>query len=389
MTPRLGTASLAAGLLSALLASWADAQETKGRPPFQPQPPVKSPEVKDDRTIVFRLRAPSADAVRLESSDIPNLGRGAEMSRSDEGVWEATVGPVEPGAYRYNFSVDGVRTLDPANPATSESNANAWSLAVVPGSDDFDARDVPHGALAEVFYPSKTLKRTRRMHVYTPPGYESGDERYPVFYLLHGAFDSDDSWTSVGRANFILDNLIAAGKARPMIVVMPNGHTGPFSFGQPDSFNRQMEEFARDFLDDVKPYVESHYRVRKGRADRAIAGLSMGGAQTLDIAFPHLDDYAYVGVFSSGIFGIAGGPGPRPAPGPSWAERNKERLDDKSLKAGLRLVWFATGKDDFLVGTSRATVQMLKDHGFDVTYRETKGGHTWLNWRDYLAEFAP
>jgi len=247
-----------------------------------------------------------------------------------------------------------------------------------------DTKQVPHGAVAEVTYWSTSLGRFRRMHVYTPPGYESGQGTYPVFYLLHGAFDCDDSWTSVGRAGFILDNLIAAGKARPMIVVMPAGHTGPFTFGR----RLPIDEFTKDFIGDIMPHVEKNYRVHTDKAHRAIAGLSMGGAQTLSIAIPYPDRFAYVGVFSSGIFGIAGGMGGAPE-GPSWEEQQKDILDGAELKKDLKLVWFATGKDDFLVETSRATVEMLKKHGLDVVYKETDGAHTWTNWRNYLNEFAP
>jgi enterochelin esterase family protein len=321
---------------------------------------------------------------------MPGVGRGVEMKMSDNGVWEATVGPIPPGAYRYNFSVDGLAVIDPRNPATSESNMNAWSLVIVPGSEIFDAKDVPHGAVSQVTYFSTTLKRIRRMHVYTPPGYEMGEGKYPVFYLLHGALDCDASWSTVGRAGVILDNLIAAGKAKPMIVVMPAGHTGPFRFGPPGnrSFEQQMEEFVGDFTTDVRPFVEKRYRVHSDRASRAIAGLSMGGAQTLSIAFSRLEDYGYVGVFSSGIFGIVGGPGGAP-PNTQWRERHKATLENAEAKKGLRLVWFGCGKEDFLVQTSNATVSMLREHGFEVVSKETDGGHTWLNWRDYLAEFAP
>jgi enterochelin esterase family protein len=225
------------------------------------------------------------------------------------------------------------------------------------------------------------------MHVYTPPGYESGKGKFPVFYLLHGAFDCDASWSTVGRAGIILDNLIAAGRATPMIVVMPAGHTAPFSFGEPNAMERQMNEFAEDFVNDVRPYIEKNFRVRAGRANRALAGLSMGGAQTLEIAIRRLQDYAYLGVFSSGIFSI----NPRmPAPpGPTWEEKNKPALDDAAAKKGLKLLWFATGKEDFLIETSRGTVKMLQTHGFKVDFKETEGGHTWLNWRNYLAELAP
>lgn len=357
-----------------------------------PRPPeVVSPDVSAERKITLRLYAPKAEAVRLIGGDIPGTGPGLAMKKGDNGVWELSVGPVPPGAYRYHFNVDGVAVIDPRNPATSESNSNTWSLVYVPGSDFSDTKDVPHGAVARVTYHSNTLKRFRRMHVYTPPGYEKGEGKYPVFYLLHGASDSDASWSTVGRAGFILDNLIAAGKARPMILVMPAGHTGAFRFGPPgdrSAFERQMDEFAEDFTQDVKPYVEKSYRVQADRAHRAIAGLSMGGAQTLNIAFAHLDDYGYVGVFSSGIFGIAGGFGGEP-PNTRWEDAHKSALDNAELKKGLRLVWVGCGKEDFLVKTSEATVGMLRKHQFEVVSRETPGGHTWINWREYLNEFAP
>ncbi len=378
-------------LAASLCAVTGRAQEGPPRGQGGPPPEVNSPVVDGERRVTFRILAPDAKSVRLTTSDIPDAGRGLEMKKGENGVWEVVTAELPAGAYRYSFSVDGVTVVDPRNPATSESNTNTWSLVVVPGSELFDTSDVPHGAVSEVTYYSSALKRFRRMHVYTPPGYESNDEKYPVFYLLHGVFDSDDSWTSVGRAGFILDNLIAAGKAKPMLLVMPAGHTGPFRFGPPgagaNGFQRQMEEFEADFRSDVRPYVEKHYRVIADAPHRAIAGLSMGGAQTLNIAITDLKDYAYIGVYSSGVFGIAGGRGTPPDEG--WVERHKAALADAEAKKGLRLVWFATGKGDFLVDTSVATVKMLKDNGFDVVYKETEGGHTWLNWRDYLAEFAP
>src|ERR1035438_7561436 len=197
--------------------------------------------------------------------------------------------------------------LDPVNPKVSEDNTVAWSLVVVPGSDVMDAKDVPHGAVAAVYYYSTVLKLMRRMKIYTPPGYENGNKKYPVLYLLHGSGGSDDSWSSEGRAGFILDNLIAAGKAKPMIVVMPHGHTSlntgggrgaaPAPGAAPAAPPR--DEFLEDFVTDIAPYVDKHYRVLTGRQHRAIAGLSMGGSQTLNIAFSHLDQIAYIGVFSS------------------------------------------------------------------------------------------
>jgi enterochelin esterase-like enzyme len=358
-------------------------------------PPIISPEVSSDRKVTFRLVATNAQVVRLSAGDIPGNGRGAEMTKGTNGVWEVTLGPLEPGAYRYHFNVDGLAVIDPRNPATSESNNNTWSLACVPGSEYWDTMDVPHGNVASVTYYSKTLGRFRRLHVYTPPGYESGKGTFPVFYLLHGASDSDNSWSSVGRAGFILDNLIAAKKAKPMIVVMPAGHTRASSFRRSESTNSPgtrppADEFEQDFVNDIMPHVEKNYRVKKGREHRAIAGLSMGGAQTLNIGVPNLDKFAYLGVYSSGVFGIAGNRGGSgEAPGPSWEERNKAILENGKLKEGLKLFWFGTGKDDFLLETSRATVAMLKKHGFDVAYDETAGGHTWLVWREYLKDFAP
>jgi enterochelin esterase family protein len=353
----------------------------------QPRGPrVVSPEVSAERQVTFRILAAKAEAVQLASSgDIPGIGFGQSktMTKGTNGVWEVTVGPLAPGAYRYSFNVDGVIVVDPRNPKTSESNENTWSLVQVPGADWLDTKEVPHGAVSAVPYWSTTLKRFRRLHVYTPPGYESGETKYPIFYLLHGAFDSDDSWSSVGRAGFILDNLIADGKAKAMVVVMPHGHTGPFSFGMP--FSGELEQ---EFESDIMPQMEKRYRVYTDRQHRAMAGLSMGGAQTLNIGIPHLDKFAYLGVYSSGIFGITGGMGSQPQ-GPSFEEQHKAILDDAKLKEGLKLFWFATGKDDFLVGTSRATVEMFKKHQFNVIFKESSGGHTWDNWRDYLREFAP
>lgn len=381
-----------AGLLVWGAAASAQAQRPQG------PPPVNSPEVQSDRRITFRIYAPRAENVRLSAGDIPNLGPGAALTKGENGVWETTVGPVEPGAYRYTFNVDGVPVIDPRSPATSESVGSVWSLVVVPGSEWMDTKNVPHGAVAEVTYYSSTLGKFRRMHVYTPPGYEKGGGRYPVFYLLHGAGDSDASWTTVGRAGFILDNLIAAGRAKPMIVVMPAGHTRGFTFGGPPSSPARppADEFEQDFLKDLLPTVERTYRVIPDRKSRAIAGLSMGGGQTLNLFLPHQDLFAYVGVFSSGLFGAfpprrPGGAAPAAdASGRTpWEEQHLAELDNAALKRGLKLVWFSTGKDDFLLQTTHATVDLLKKHGFNVAYEESQGGHTWLNWRDYLIKFAP
>lgn len=400
---RTSTTLLAALLLALTTAAATRAQTPPPAPPPSPasrlRPLAQSPQVLADRRVTFRLFAPGAPQVRVTGSDIPGIGQGLEMVKGEEaGLWEVTVGPLDPGAYRYLFNVAGVLVADPRNPATSESNDHVWSLAYVPGSDVSDTRDVPHGAVSEITYYSTVLGRFRRMHVYTPPGYENNRERYPVFYLLHGAGDSDDAWTTVGRAGFILDNLIADKKAKPMIVAMPAGHIFPRREPRAVADARPpVVTFEQEFLADILPHVEKRFRIRKDRKSRAIAGLSMGGNQTLNIAVPHLDRFAYVGVFSSAAFGAfparrpGGGTTAAPVPtAPSaWEQQHMARLQDARLKKDLKLLWFGTGREDFLVQASRSTVDLLKKYGFSVVYEETGGGHTWAVWRDYLAKFAP
>jgi len=413
-------ATVACALLIALAATAAAFPQDPARPaPAAPAtgrggqraPQFVSPEVATDGRVTFRIYAPNAAAVRLSAGDIPGLTPATtELKKAENGVWETTVGPLDAGAYRYNFNVDGVATIDPRNPSISESNNNVWSLVYVPGSAMFDTTDVPHGAVAEVTYKSP-LGRFRRMHVYTPRGYESGRSLYPVFYLLHGAGDNDDAWSSVGRAGFILDSLIAAGKARPMVVVMPAGHTSRAGGG---AMSRSAtEDFVNDFVNGVMPYIEAHYRVLKDRANTAIAGLSMGGSQTLAVAVPRLARFGYIGVYSSGLIGafpeLARGRGNAPAPpavpatppapaaspaasamtAAEWEKANAATLDNPALKKGLRLLWFGTGKDDFLMTTTQATVDLFRKHGFSPVFKESPGGHTWINWRNYLVEFAP
>ncbi len=372
-------------------------QRASGRGPQIPQ--VTSPEIMPDHSIVFRIYAPDAQTVRLRGSDFPMLAApagsargtppppGPEFKKGENGVWEAQLQGVNPGAYRYTFSVNGVPVMDPRNPSISESNNNAWSMVYVPGAEFMDTQNVPHGAVAAVTYYSSALGRHRRMHIYTPPGYEAsheagGTQRYPVFYLLHGAGDCDESWTSVGRAGFILDNLIAAKKAKPMIVVMPAGHTSTAGFRAPAAGEAPpRDEFQEDFLGDIMPYVEKNYRTINDRGHRAIAGLSMGGSQTLNAAFTKLDKFAYIGVFSSGVLSNNAMD--------EWQKRHADQLDNAALKKDLKQVWFSTGHDDFLVETSKSTVEMLKKHGFNAVFHESTGAHTWINWRNYLNEFAP
>jgi enterochelin esterase-like enzyme len=383
-------------LLGLLMLASALAQE---KPPVMPKqgPVVNSPEVMSDGRIIFRILAPKSESVGLSAGDIAGLPRsGPQFTKGENGVWETTLGPVDPGAYRYTFTVDGVSVVDPRNPSVSESNNNAWSMVYVPGAAFMDTAKVPHGAVASISYYSTALGRFRRMHIYTPPGYELGAAKYPVFYLLHGAMDCDDSWSSVGRAGFIIDNLIAAKKAKPMVVVMPAGHTSTsFSMGGGSGVSGMVDDFSQEFMKDIMPYVESNYRVLTDRKNRAIAGLSMGGMQTLNITMTELDKFAYIGVFSSGIFGAGpaktapGAAAPPAAPGPDFEQQHLAILDNAALKKDLKLLWFATGSEDFLLNTTKASIEMLKKHGFSPVYKETPGGHTWINWRNYLNEFAP
>ena len=341
-----------------------------------------SPEVLPDRRVMVRLYAPQAQDVRV------SLDGGINLTKGDNGVWEATLGPLDPGAYRYSFTVDGASVTDPRNIEMERMQVVTRSILYVPGDRFMDTRPVPHGAVAVVNYYSNVLKKFRRFHIYTPPGYEANQRKYPVLYLLHGANESDDSWSTVGRGNLILDNLIADGGAVPMIVVMPNGHidqTPPnlgrgAAPGTPSPVRSEFAAFPNEFVSDIMPYVESHYRTIPDRPHRAIAGLSMGGAQTLNIAFANLDWFSAIGIFSSGILGgnVA-----------DWEKSHLAALDDPKLKKGLKMIWFSTGSKDALITVSKASVEMLNRHGFAATFQESPGAHTWVNWRNYLYEVAP
>jgi enterochelin esterase family protein len=374
---RLPIAVLCVATLTLAAAAFAQAGRATAAPP--PPPTVISPEVQPDRHVIFRIYAPQATDIALRG-----IGRGGPtFSKRADGVWEGTVGPLAPGVYQYSFGVHGVTVIDPANMAINETTTGLRNVVVVPGGEWTDFKDVPHGAVAEVYYPSSVLGHERRLHVYTPPGYEAGSEKYPVFYLLHGSGDSDQSWSALGRAGIIMDNLIASKKAVPMIVVMPNGHTRnpPPSPATPES----RMEFVREFSADIMPFVEKHYRVRADANNRAIAGLSMGGGQTLNIAFPHLDKFAYVGVFSAGLSG--GGPG-QPSAAETFETQNAAALDNPAYKKTLKLVWFSTGKDDPAMTGTKNAVALLQKHHFTPVFQESQGAHTWENWRDYLVIFS-
>jgi enterochelin esterase family protein len=388
------TAAVAALTLAAAATPRAGAQF----PPRQPTPndTLKSTEVGPDRKVTFRIYAPKASEVTITGDWIAQgLGEGGKLTKDDQGVWSITVGPMPADFYSYAFSVDGVRVVDPKNPMIKQGVSSLESMFEVPGDDaQFEAnRDVPHGEVRALWYRSGTLDAPRRMHVYTPPGYEGGSEKYPVFYLLHGGGDEDSGWSTIGRAGFILDNLIAAKKAVPMLVVMPNGslpfpaNMPRFTPGQPPSpeFRAAMEKlqnrFTDELLKEVIPVVEKTYRVKTGPDNRAIAGLSMGGGQTTRVLTTHPDQFAHVGIWSAGLFG---------GNAEEWAEQNKDFLAaaDK-VNRQVKLLSISVGDKDFALQGSKALADVLEKYGIKHEVHISGGGHTWINWRQYLNEFAP
>jgi enterochelin esterase family protein len=388
-------------LLGALAALGVASSAAIAQNPAPPQPPgtscrpagfftaparYPSAEVLPDRRVTFRLCAPEATDVLVTSTDyapaIP-LGFGGPpglaMTKDTSGLWTATTSaPYEPGTFRYNFRVNGARVPDPQAIRFSHERVGTNSVLEVPGAEgafqEFDPK-IAHGAVSTVEYWSTTLNAKRRAHVYTPPGYMKNAARYPVLYLVHGAGDSDDSWTSVGHANYILDNLIAAGKAKPMIVVMPFGHT-PDRAGA-DLLNNT--DFGNDLLKDVIPYVESNWRTLPGAANRAMAGLSMGGAHTLNYGVTHPELFAYTGIFSMGLMDTTQLARYEKANAPALARGAKQ----------FKLVYYAVGKEDFLYRSIAPTRALLAKYGIKDVYNESGGGHEWRNWRRYLADFAP
>jgi enterochelin esterase family protein len=337
----------------------------------QPPPPPQSPEVLPDGSVTFRLRMPNAKAVRVSGEftlqPIP-------ASNDGTGVWSATSAPLKPGLYAYKFNVDGTGVMDPANPRLKTGYLWMDNLVEV-GSDGYwTERAVPHGVLHMHTYSSKAAGHERRLLVYTPPGYESSKTKYPILYLFHGFGDAEDGWTRVGRANYILDNLIAESKVKPMIVVMPFGHPVLPRAGDRSLLSKNDELFEQDVLQAILPMIESAYRVDAKRTSRAIAGLSMGGGHALRIGLAHPNLFAWIGGFSSAT------------PEPAWL--TKTVPDVKKFNAGSKLLWIAIGKDDFLLQRNRDFDKALKSQGFTHQYLETEGAHTWPVWRDYLKDFS-
>jgi enterochelin esterase-like enzyme len=361
-----------------------------------PMPPpqqrrILSPEVHPDSRVSFRLIAPGATEV-LVSGEWQKAGERQKLVKGDSSEWLLTVGPLKPEFYGYTFVVDGVQTIDPSNARTKRDGVRYFSTFIVSGaeSDLYSVKAVPHGTVSKVWYESPTLKLNRRMYVYTPPGYENDKGSYPVLYLLHGGGGDEDAWTANGLAPVILDNLIAQGKAKPMIVVMPNGNAnqsaasidappslvaapqGPPAPGTPNPLAGKFEE---SMVKDIIPFIESHYRVLRTKNDRSVAGLSMGGAHTQRIVLNNPDMFNYIAIFSAGI-----------------REPNEELENQfKALKTkNPKLFYVGVGVDDRLAyNGSKNLADILKKNDFKYTYNETSGGHTWANWRIYLSNLAP
>jgi enterochelin esterase-like enzyme len=363
---------LALALLTfAAIATWA-----------QTPPAVQSPEVQPDGEVTFRLFDPGAKEVLLNFEGAP---KPSSMTRDDSGLWSITVGPLDPDLYGYGFIADGVNLLDPNNPTIKPNLIQPQNVVEVNGATPqlWNVAEVPHGVIHHHFFKSKVVGDQRDFYVYTPPAFDpKAKTKYPVLYLLHGYSDSADGWTAVGKANAILDNLIAQGKVKPMIVVMPLGYGTPemiklkwSAWSHQDVRQQNFDGFRKSLLTEVMPMVEGSYPVSTKREDRAIAGLSMGGSESLLTGLNNIDKFAYVGAFSAGgLFDDY--PPAFPA------------LDAKQA-AQLRTLWIACGTSDRLIDDNRKFKTWLKSKDIAFTDIETPGAHTWMVWRRNLINFTP
>jgi enterochelin esterase family protein len=341
-----------------------------------PRPAVRSPEVSTDRRVTFRVLAPNATKVTLFCECLTNE---PALTKASDGVWSVTVGPIESDIYEYHFTIDGVDMLDQRNPVVKyNSRPNLIESVVdVPGAAPmfYDVKSVPHGTVEIRYYPSKATGTNRRVFVYTPPNYDRSTARLPVLYLLHGADGDETVWTQFGRANLILDNLIAEKKAAPMVVVMPFGYAYPWHAGAPA--DKQRADFEKDLLGDLIPFVQGNYRVAADRDHRALAGLSMGGGQTLAIGPRHLDMFSRLAVFSAG-----GGQNPAQTLADVGANA-------KNVNAQLKLFWIGIGTEDGGLAGAKRTSEFLNSAGIKHVFKTAPGAHTWIVWRKFLNEVAP
>ena len=376
MSTRLCPLVLSAALVAAIASGTPAAAQPSGNAAEARRPrasvPTQSPEVAADGKVTFRLRAAKAMEVLVAGQW---GGEPVAMTKGEGDVWSVTVGPISPGVWEYSFRVDGLQMIDPGNPAIKPMREPRTSILHIPGQPPLvhDFQAVPHGVVHSHSYFSKSLGRLRELAVYTPPGYDQqADARFPTLYLQHGSGDNQATWVVHGKAHWILDNLIAQGKAKPMVIVMMDGHAGDRSATGPQG---NTGAFERDLLEDVMPFVEANYRVKTDAASRCIAGLSMGGGQSLTIGLNHLDRFAWVAGFSSSA--------------PS-REAVAGVLDNPvAANEKLKLLWIACGKDDFLLKRNEEFVSLLKEKDIQHEWHLTEGNHSWPVWRIYLADLAP
>jgi enterochelin esterase-like enzyme len=347
-----------------------------------PPAPLLYPEVHPDNRVTFRFRAPNAKEVGLS---LEGTTKDLAMQKDEQGVWSVTTEALEPDFYGYAFVADGVHLIDPSNSLMKPNLLNTTSQVHVPGpvSLSWEINDVAHGEVHHHFYTSNVVGDQRDFYVYTPPGYNPrGKETYPVLYLLHGFSDDASGWTAVGRAYVILDNLIAQGKIKPMVVVNPLGYGAPEilrggfgAFRNTELRDRNFAKFSEALLTEVLPRVESAYMVKKDRSSRAIAGLSMGGSESLLTGLNNLDKFAWIGAFSTG--GLA-----------EEFDKDFPKLDAKANEQ-IKLLWIACGTEDRLIELNRKLRTWLDSKGVHKTDIETPGMHTWMVWRRNLTAFAP
>ncbi|MCX6630337.1 MAG: alpha/beta hydrolase-fold protein [Candidatus Solibacter sp.] len=360
---------------------------------------VASPEVLADRRITFRLLAPKATEVLVQGNW--EGGRGLAMTKDNSGLWSVTIPALQPELWAYTFSVDGVRTLDPNNYNAARDGVGFMNTVLVPGESSavFQPRPVPHGTMTSLWFPSAAMKASRRMFVYTPPGYEGSTTRYPVLYLLHGSGGDEDAWPTMGIANVIMDNLIAQGKARPMIVVMPNAYwnelasldiAGPRTAPPPGvgGSSQEFEPHEKAIVNDMIPFVEKNYRTLSGRENRALAGLSMGSGITLNVGVKRLDVFASLGVMSSGTFRGAAG---APDPGVALLDKISPGFlaDGAATNKKLRLFFFSCGTEDPRMPVLTKVEQELRSRQINLVFKRYPGEHEWKVWRHSLADMAP
>lgn len=366
-------------------------------------PTLTSPEVNQDKSVTFRLNAPTAKTVQVTGDFLPtekistpfgefDAPGHANLTKNSNGIWEYTSSTLPPELYSYTFIVDSLKITDPSNVHQLRDVASITNIFIVPGerADLYRVNNVPHGTVAKVWYDSPSLGLNRRMTVYTPAGYENGDKRYPVFYLLHGMGGDENAWTELGRTAQILDNLIAQGKAEPMIVVMTNGNAsqeaapGETSAGlvaPTTQLPKTMDGSFETSFPEVVNYIDTHYRTIAEKTSRAIAGLSMGGFHSLHISKEYPDMFDYVGLFSAAILPNRGVQSP--------IYDDLERKLKVQFDKRPALYWIAIGNTDFLYNANVEYRKVLDKNGYPYEYYESNDGHIWKNWRIYLTEFAP